>query len=652
MQRSGLSGSLFVVFAVSLAITGCGSSDEALPESSPPLPRGLARLEGPGPIPATYLGSLGGASQAWAINDAGQVVGNSSFSDTDFNTHGLLWKDGVMTDLGTLGGKSSSAVDINAYGQVVGSASIIIAGRSYNHAFLWENGVMKDLGPPGPGSSSAKAINDSGQVVGVTGNLHGFSWKDGVMTDLGTLGGAQSDVTGLNASGQVIGFSYIAGNKGQHAFVWKDGVMTDLGTLGGSYSNAVAINDSGQVVGYAYVPGNKLYRAVLWQNGEIIDLGTPAEFSSLAVDINASGQVVGYVYDASNYRHNPFVWKDGVLTMLDAPGEGHCYTYRINNAGQVSGCFEEVGSHPFVWKDGVMTKLSTLGGLSGDVYDLNEAGQLVGRSDLAEGYYPYRATLWTADPSCIPVRLSEQNLFLLEDYTGGHHVEGRVAVGGDITLTDFSVGQAVPSASATPSLVAGGNLSLARGAVWGDAVHGGSYSVDSTVSFPQGNTVSQGTPLDFGARFGELRALSSWLSRVSANGSTTRTSWGGVMLRGTNPQTNTFDVEASAFTGARLLSIDAPTGSLVVVNIRGAAATFAGFGTSLSGGIQPRGILYNFVDATSVTASGYSFQGTVLAPYAHVSFSNGSFEGGLYAVSLTGDAAGHLNALDDRDVCH
>ncbi|WP_224246937.1 collagen-binding domain-containing protein [Hyalangium gracile] len=53
---------------------------------------------------------------------------------------------------------------------------------------------------------------------------------------------------------------------------------------------------------------------------------------------------------------------------------------------------------------------------------------------LMEGSdYRPRAALWTADPSCIPVRLSEHNLFLLGDYAGGHHVEGRVAAGGDIT---------------------------------------------------------------------------------------------------------------------------------------------------------------------------------------------------------------------------
>ena len=62
-------------------------------------------------------------------------------------------------------------------------------------------------------------------------------------------------------------------------------------------------------------------------------------------------------------------------------------------------------------------------------------------------------------------------------------------------------------------------------------------------------------------------------------------------------------------------------------------------------------MLYNFVDATSITAQGFGFRGTVLAPYAHVNFTNGSFDGGIYAKSFTGNAEGHINPLNDRTIC-
>jgi large repetitive protein len=248
------------------------------------------------------------------------------------------------------------------------------------------------------------------------------------------------------------------------------------------------------------------------------------------------------------------------------------------------------------------------------------------------------------------IHLSDYNLFLLQDYNGGHDVQGKVAAGGNITMSGFAVGSGLPASNISQTLVAGGNLTLSHGGLWGDTFYGGTYSADSSVVSYRG-TVAQGTPIDFAARFAELRGLSSQLAGLTINGTATRQSWGGIMLRGTSPSLNVFDVSASAFTGAKLLSIDAPAGSLVVINIRGASATFTGFGTSFSGGIDPHGVLYNFVDTTSITARGFGFQGTVLAPYANVDFSNGSWDGGLYAVSLTGNAEGHINPLIEREFC-
>ncbi|WP_304608626.1 choice-of-anchor A family protein [Hyalangium versicolor] len=253
-------------------------------------------------------------------------------------------------------------------------------------------------------------------------------------------------------------------------------------------------------------------------------------------------------------------------------------------------------------------------------------------------------------PTCVQVHLNDYNLFLLEDYNQGTDVQGKVAAGGNITMNHFSVGQGLPASDVANVLVAGGALTLSNGAVWGDARYGGNYSAGQDVTYVRGSA-SQGAPIDFATRGAELRQLSTRLASLTANGTTTRESWGGVMLRGTSPGVNVFEVPASALTGAKLLSIDAPAGSLAVINIRGASATFTGFGSSFSGGIDQHGVLYNFVDTTAISARGYGFWGTVLAPYAHVNFTDGSFDGGLYARSMTGNAEGHLNALYDREVC-
>ncbi|EAU64724.1 hypothetical protein STIAU_0188 [Stigmatella aurantiaca DW4/3-1] len=256
-----------------------------------------------------------------------------------------------------------------------------------------------------------------------------------------------------------------------------------------------------------------------------------------------------------------------------------------------------------------------------------------------------------AGPSeCIEVRLGEYNVFLLEDYTFGTDVEGRVAAGGNIAMNHFSVGRKVPESLQAQSVVAGGDLLLSNGAVWGNAWHGGLYTPRSSVTFA-GGTALQGTPIDFTARSAELRGLSVRLAALPANATVAIEPWGGIQLLGTEPDVNVFEVPASAFHGAKVLAIDAPAGSLAVINIRGSSATFRGFGLSLSGGIDSRDVLYHFVDTWLLDAEGYGFAGTVLAPRAHITFFQGSFHGGIYARSLTGNASGHLHALRDRDLC-
>jgi probable HAF family extracellular repeat protein len=110
------------------------------------------------------------------INDAGDIVGKTDLAGplSPQDHHAVLWTHGVINDLGTLPGDSSSnAYFVNDRGQVVGTSEdrahmLIGVGE---HAFLWEDGgPMVDLNSLIPAGSSlqltyAVAINDRGEIA-------------------------------------------------------------------------------------------------------------------------------------------------------------------------------------------------------------------------------------------------------------------------------------------------------------------------------------------------------------------------------------------------------------------------------------------------------------------------------------------------------
>ncbi len=289
----------------------------------------------------TDLGTLGGFStSAYGINGNGQIVGKSLVKvKNTYSYHAFLYSAGTMKDLGTLSsGDYSEARAINKYGDVAGFSNLCKGCYPY-HAFLYHNGHMTDLGTLGGGSSNAYGINDFGEVVGdsytASNQDHAFLYSGGTMTDLGTLGGNSSSASGINNSHQVVGAT------GVGASLWSNGTITALGSLGGGYSDAYAINNIGQVVGDALPPTGPVH-AFLWSNGTMTDLGAFGD-ASVAEAINSSGVVVGTAYVVNSNgtaAWHAFIYSGGKLQDLNnliPSGSGWLLTEAtgINDTGQI-----------------------------------------------------------------------------------------------------------------------------------------------------------------------------------------------------------------------------------------------------------------------------------------------------------------------------
>lgn len=272
------------------------------------------------------------------------------------------------------------------------------------------------------------------------------------------------------------------------------------------------------------------------------------------------------------------------------------------------------------------------------------------------------------------------NLFVFNDNTqNGSDSQGRVAVGGNALFGSFTVASSM--GSSTDNLIVGGNLTnsftqfnggvlvggnltwnipsiTGRVAVNGNASFtGGGGSVAGPVNVvgtysapgyfpPNQNTGLNPFPFDFNDVESYLVSQAAYLATLPSNGSVAIDPWSGaITLTANNPA----DAYISfSLTGAEMadaagggLTINAPAGSTVVINVTGPVSAMSSFGINLNG-VDKQHVLYNFHDATNLTINQIGVLGTILAPLADVNFAGGAIDGTIIANNLTGPGESHL----------
>ena len=320
----------------------------------------------------TDLGALPGVNSSFAnwISPGGLVAGLSQNGEIDPlldvpEIDAVLWKDGEIVNLGTIeGGYESNAFAVNDRGQVAGVFLNTIPDPFSPfglqvRAFLWQNGVMEDLGTLGGPEASAYFMNERGQVAGTsfinsipnsdTGipTLDPFVWTDGKMIDLGTLGGTLGVPNAMNNRGQVVGESNVVGNLTAHPFLWDGKKMIDLGTFGGDSGQANWLNEAGDIVGSAFTKNPQISVAFLWKDGVLSNLGTLGNDScSNALGINSKRQVVGVSATSCAFvtdQRHAFLWENDQMIDLNVflPPNSDLQqltdAYNINDRGEIDG---------------------------------------------------------------------------------------------------------------------------------------------------------------------------------------------------------------------------------------------------------------------------------------------------------------------------
>jgi probable HAF family extracellular repeat protein len=354
-------------------------------------------------------------STALDTNAAGQVIGYVTDPTGHNPTHAFLFDlSKGTTDIGALFDRNTSSkpVGVNQAGQVFGQ---LTGGRNGGEAFFYDSktGTAHAITLRGYRESTALGMNAVGQVIGYvtdpTGRnpTHAFLFDPSKgTTDIGALfdRNTSSKPVGFNQAGEIFG-QLTGGRQGGEAFFYdpKSGTAKAITLPGYRETTALDINAAGQVIGYAVDPtGRNPTHAFLFDPSKgTTDIGVlfGRNTSSKPSGFNEAGQVFGQLTGGKNggevFFYDPNTGAHEGISLSE---------YRLstalgmNSAGQVFGSLHDPRAlnptHAFAFDPtdgtfdiGALFNRST----SSQPVGFNEAGQvfgqLTGGKDNGEAFF-------------------------------------------------------------------------------------------------------------------------------------------------------------------------------------------------------------------------------------------------------------------------
>lgn len=248
--------------------------------------------------------------------------------------------------------------------------------------------------------------------------------------------------------------------------------------------------------------------------------------------------------------------------------------------------------------------------------------------------------MWSTALSAADIDLSvaaDYSGFFFHDVSNLQSIEGRLAVGGSLSVHGTGIGRRVPQTSTQPSLVVAGDiLAFDSGTVWAGDQHAsyGTYLGEKAAGVPSYLDLRKASdlPFDFDAERDYLSYLSWQLKNMEPTGTVTK-QISTVTLTGSNQSVEVFNVpDGYLISSFNIVLQNVSSSSHIILNVASDSTRTAKLGISMTvfQGRHQR-VLFNYYDTEVLNLTNIQVWGSILAPYACVCNSNGNIEGTIIA---------------------